>query len=408
MLPLHLMSLHEISKREERTMALCVKKPNSTCMWDDQTATTAASPSTSTPPSTAESTSSSSYDGTTSASVKLNRLLRRLWRELNLNDIVCDDDVDNKARACQHPTAALQFSARVGWLPCRTTGLSADVSPTADLRYGRRNGSVCLGDRLRNGLRSEARPQQRWLQLRKYWRHNARRRLRKIERDQYIKQLSVDGGISKESSTYVPRTDNEFQAFANIHPFSHIHRSDKQFIDEYNFVCRYSSKDPKELLWRQFRFIEFCGYQSGNKPQQQQYHLQQTKLRKLQEFSKQQEFSARIMFQYFNETTQGQSNNIAVESSKVPTRSSSPYNASELVNLFVVTKFHDQLSDELYTDKKGRNTWRRTICDSMSPIFLARFRKLRPTETFTRVSKRTRPSVYMLQSITLESHSRNR
>lgn len=44
------MSLHAISKGQG-TMALCVKKPVKRFRWDEQSATTAASPSTSTPPS---------------------------------------------------------------------------------------------------------------------------------------------------------------------------------------------------------------------------------------------------------------------------------------------------------------------------------------------------------------------
>lgn len=376
MLPLHLMSLHEISKREERTMALCVKKPNSTRPWDDQTATTAASPSTSTPPSnTGTSYGCKSFDS-------LGRLLRRLCREFNF------DNVDDKARTCQYPTATLYFCARTGLQQCRT-GLSDDVSTASELCYGRRNGNICINDRFRYGIHgSEAKPQQKWLRLRKYWRHNARRRLRKIERDQRLQQLPVDSRNAEETPTNVARTDHGFQnKFANNHTNDNIFR-------------RNSCKDSEELLWRRIRFVKFCSNQSY---QQQQYNLQQTKLRSIKEYNslgEQLQLSTRTIFQHLNETPQGQSNNVTAKSSEIPTRSS-------ISILFVITKSRDQLSDELYTDTAGGHSRRKTTCYSMSPLFLARSKKFLPTKTSTRMSKRTRPSVCLLQSTTLESHHRN-
>lgn len=399
MLPQHLMSLHEISKREERTMALCVKKLNRTCLWDEETATTAASPSTSTPPSVKRV-----FHDDTVSSIKISGLLRRLWREFYIVD---DYHEYIKAGKCQYPTTAIQFCSGVGlFLECD----NARLLSASDLSNRRRHGNLCFGDRFRYGLRSKASIQQRWMQLRKYWRHNARRRLRKTERDQHVQQFSAIGRTAEEIST-------------NVSPSKSFLKFPSSFnIDNYNdnifhVVCRNSSQDSQELLRRHFWFLKFRYSNSFQHIYQQQYHLdqylQQIELRTLQEWyssfgqQQQQQLSTRTIFQHPNETTQGQSNIVNAKSSKISTRSNHTHNASNLFHL-IAALLCGQLSVKLYTNSTCRHSRRRTICDSMSPIFLARSKKRLPTKTSARMSERTRPSVRLCQSIALVSHPRNR
>lgn len=367
MLPQHLMSLHEISKREERTMALCVKKLNNTYTWDEQTATTAASPSTSTPPS----------DSTFVSALSSDSWLRRFWREFCLNINV--DETTN-----EYTSPALQLCGRTELFEC--AGLSSDIFHRC------RNGNVALNDRFQCGLQPQAKPQQRWLQLRKYWRHNARRRLRKTEREQFRQQyIPFAEGYSEETrtSSELPATDT-------------------------NHRC----KDSKELLWRRFRFIQFhCSPDNQHQfnqseQQQQQYNMQQTKLRKLETDRSiidlfQLQLSTREVLQCFNETTQCPSNNVITKSSEITTRP----NATNVCKWFISPQFHDQLhniSNQLYINVTSRNTRRRAICDSMPPLPVARFKQFLTAKTLTGMSERKRPGVCMLQSITLESHPRNR
>ncbi|GBP08817.1 hypothetical protein EVAR_70211_1 [Eumeta japonica] len=112
-------------------MALCVKNLTGPA-WNEQTATTAASPSTSTPPSVATELY---YDDAILNSHRFG-LLRRLWREIN-NGEFFDKHVEN--------------------------------------------GNYCFGDRFDTDY-SQNKRSTKWFQLRKYWRHNARRRLRNVER----------------------------------------------------------------------------------------------------------------------------------------------------------------------------------------------------------------------------------
>lgn len=402
MLPLHLMSLHEISTREERTMALCVKKPNNTCPWDDQTATTAASPSTSTPPSEARFC----HDDD-------NRLLRRLWGEFR---IVENNDKYVETGKCEHPSPALQFCSRIRhFLEFDNDRLSSDISSATNVFNRRRNRNIGFGDRIRYGLQSKpASSQQRWLQLRKFWRHNARRRLRKVERNQHVQQLPIKIRTAEEVSTYVSPTKISIKSASSCDNYN-----DNNIF--HNIFCRYRCQNSKELLWRYFRLLEFrysryyqqeCQQQQCHQHDDDDEYLQQTKLRLFGQPEQQQQLSTRTIFQYTNETTQGQSNIVTAKSSQIPPRPSHPHNISNLQHLFqfvvVTALLCSQLSNKLYTYTKSRNSRRRTICDSMSPISLARSEKCLRTETFARLSKRTRPSVCMLQSITLVSHPRNR
>lgn len=410
MLPLHLMSLHEISKREERTMALCVKKPNSSCPWDDQTATTAASPSTSTPPS--EGAHGTGTNGS------FGRLLRRLCREFNI-------DLNLNETASEYTTPALQSGGRNGLYS--NSGLSLDVPSTSGLCHGWRNGNFAINDRLRYRLCAEARPQQRWLQLRKYWRHNARRRLRKVEREQLVQQhLPADQGSSAEENRttwHIPAKNNiqKFDASPD-HQQSNIRTSPILTAlpnRSHDIFCGNRSKDSKELLWRRIWFVKFrcCQSPQHKRVEQQQHHdhiLHQTKLRKLEKVGRRQPIQTRNVLQCFNETTEGQSDNVPAESGEITSRSS-PNSVADISSGSGRfnggrTKFHDHqhISIELYIDAKCRNTRRRAICDSMSPIFVARSKEFLTAKTLTSMSERTRPSVCLLQSIALVSHSRNR
>lgn len=404
MLPLYLMSLHEISKREERTMALCVKKPRGTSSWDEQTATTAASPSTSTPPSAT---------GTTNDNAVFSiGLIRRLWREFNF------DGNHLWRRDCLYSTAALQFCIRIGLFEqCNDPRLHSDVAKTSGLSQRKGNGDVLVGHRIRYGLQSEnSSNQQRWLQVRKYWRHNVRRRAQQIERDQHIEQFSVDLRVTNESTPVV----SSFNHPATVKSTNGINCNycctNNYNNNYYDIVCRYRCQNFEKLLWRNFRLFEFLFNSTYQLLQQQQQLLQQNYLQSSKEWSwssngQQLQFSPRTTFQYPYETTQGKSNKFPAKSSKISPRSNFTHaNASvqfiQRLVIFVSPLFKP--SNQLYFSTTRRNTRRRTICDSLSPIFLARFKKCLPNKATACVPERTRPSLCLLQSTTLVSHPRHR
>ncbi|TMW48501.1 hypothetical protein DOY81_006428 [Sarcophaga bullata] len=406
MLPLYLMSLHEISKREERTMALCVKKPRGTSPWDEQTATTAASPSTSTPPSATGASNDNAV-----FSIGLIRLLRRLWREFNFDGNLL------WRRNCLYSSAALQFCIRIGLFEqCNGTRLHPDAAKTSGLSQRKRKGDVLFGHRIRYGLQSEnSSNQQRWLQLRKYWRHNVRQRSQQIERNQHIEQFSVDLRITNESVPVI-------SSFNHPAPVKSTNGIECTYCctngynnNFYDIVRRYRCQNSEKLLWRNFRLVEFLCNSTSQLLQQQQ-PLQQNYLSSSKEWSwysygQQLQFSPRTTFQYPYETTQGQSNKFPAESSKISPRSNFTHANTSVQFLqrhIVVVSPLFKPSDQLYFSTTRRNTRRRTICDSLSPIFLARFKKCLPNKETACVPERTRPSLCLLQSTTLVSHPRHR